>query len=91
MDWSRRAHDLYFRERPDQERFSWMLHDPEWTYLCGTTADGDLVSPEARELVIGFAGASGNLGNSSPIFLRDVGAADARCAPRVRQRAAPCL
>jgi hypothetical protein len=62
--WFERLRDNCFWEKPDPEPYERVVAEPEWTFYRGV---GD---PGAGELVIGLAGAAGNVNHSSPIILQ---------------------
>jgi hypothetical protein len=67
--WFERLHDYCFWEKSTAEPFVRETDDPEWTLFR---------NPEGtpgRELVVGFAGSSGNVNHSSPILLQQLDAA----------------
>jgi hypothetical protein len=69
VQWFRRLHDYCFWEKHAVEPFTRVTDDPEWTLFHGP--DG----PTGRELIVGFAGSSGNVNHSSPILLQRLDAA----------------
>jgi hypothetical protein len=66
--WFERLRDYCFWEKQEPEPFTRATAEPEWTEYRGV---GDIAG---RELVVGFAGASGNVNHSSPILLQQLDA-----------------
>jgi hypothetical protein len=67
-EWFRRIRDNCFWEKSEPEPCERVIEEPERTLYHGV---GD---PAGRELVIGLAGASGNVNHSSPIILQKLDA-----------------